>query len=79
MDLVKWLALCAIREKKGEREEEREGEQKKKRNAIAIIIPFDQETSAKSYNPAISERRIVTDLDRGPKIPQMLENRVERR
>lgn len=73
MDLVKWLALCAIREKKGEREEEREGEQKKKRNAIAIIIPFDQETERHRRN------RTILLFQRGGSSPTSIVDRRFRR
>lgn len=79
MVLVKWLALCAI----GERKKERGGEEKKKRNAIAIIIPFDRRDIGEIIQSCyfVRERRIVASTTSigGPKIPQMLENRVERR
>lgn len=79
MVLVKWLALCAI----GERKKERGGEEKKKRNAIAIIIPFDRRDIGEIIQSCyfVRERRIVASKTSigGPKIPQMLENRVERR
>lgn len=76
---MKWLALCAI----GERKKERGGEEKKKRNAIAIIIPFDRRDIGEIIQSCyfVRERRIVASTTSigGPKIPQMLENRVERR
>lgn len=66
-----------------ERKKERGGEEKKKRNAIAIIIPFDRRDIGEIIQSCyfVRERRIVASTTSigGPKIPQMLENRVERR
>lgn len=73
MVLVKWLALCAIREKKREKEKE------KCHRDYYSFRPRERRGKNLQSCYFVRERRIVADLDRGPKIPQMLGNRVERK